>query len=186
MSKHIFVLAALLSLGSLANAAEPPPNGPYFGGGVGASTYDDDGAFLGLSFDDSDSSLQLFGGYKFFKHFAVEGRYQDFGTFTLTGFNRVNFDVTALSAHAVGIVPFGTSGWELFGHLGIGVISQDAESFDDDVSAAAGGIGVRWYPTRNFSLSAQTDVLVWEDDSIGPTLDISVGATQIAVQYIFD
>ena len=48
-----------------------------------------------------------------------------------------------------------------------------------------GGFGVRWYATPNFALTAQTDVFVWEDDSLGPTLDISVGATQLAVQYIF-
>lgn len=180
------VFAVLLALGANADAAETLPNGPYFGAGVGASTYDDDGAFNGLSFDDSDTSLQLFGGYKFFENFAVEGRYQDFGTFSVTGVQTVNLDVSAISVHAVGIIPFGTSGWELFGHLGIGTVNQDAVVVEDDVSAAAGGIGVRWYPTRNFSLSAQTDVLVWQDDSFVQTLDVSVGATQIAVQYIFD
>ncbi len=178
-------LAALLTLSGAAYAAEPPANGPYFGGGVGASVYDDDGAFIGLSFDDTDTSLQLFGGYKFFKHFAVEARYQDFGSFTLSDIQTVNIDVSALSVHAVGIIPFGTSGWEMFGQLGFGTVSQDAAGFDDDAGAVAGGIGVRWYATQNFALTAQTDVLVWEDDSLGPTLDISVGATQLAVQYIF-
>jgi hypothetical protein len=36
--------------------------------------------------DDSDSGSGIFGGYKFFKHMAVEARYNDFGTFTLEGF----------------------------------------------------------------------------------------------------
>lgn len=185
MFKKTLIAAIFLGLGTAASAAEPPENGPYFGAGFGSSAYDDDGAFNGLSFDDSDSSLQLFGGYKFFKHLAVEGRYQDFGSFTLTGAQSVNIDVAAISVHAVGIIPFGTSGWELFGNLGIGIVSQEVDDFDDDVSAVGGGIGVRWYATPNFALTVQTDVFVWEDDSLGPSLDVSAGATQLAVQYIF-
>lgn len=185
MLKKTTVAAVLLSLSAAAYAAEPPARGAYLGAGYGSSTYDDDGAFRGLFFDDTDNSLQLFGGYKFLKHLAVEGRYQSFGSFTLRDLQTVDIDVSTLSVHAVGIVPFGTSGWELFGHLGLGVVSQDVGSFDDDVAAIGGGLGVRWYAARNFALAAQTDVFVWEDDSLGPTLDVSAGATQIAFQFIF-
>jgi len=185
MLRKTLVTAVLLGLSAAAYAAEPPARGAYMGAGFGSSTYDDDGAFRGLSFDDTDTSLQLFGGYKFFKHFAVEGRYQDFGSFTLSDLQTVDIDVSTISVHAVGIVPFGTSGWEFFGHLGLGIVSQDVAAFDDDAGAVGGGIGIRWYATPNFALTAQTDVFVWEDDSIGPTLDVSVSAAQLAVQYIF-
>lgn len=185
MLRKTTVAAILLSLSAVAYAAEPLEKGAYVGAGYGSSTYDDDGAFRGLFFDDSDNSLQLSGGYKFFKHLAVEGRYQDFGSFTLSDIQTVDIDVTAISVHAVGIIPFGTTGWEGFGHLGLGVVSQDVVNFDDDVTAIGGGLGVRWYATPNFALTAQVDVFVWEDDSLGPTLDVSAGATQIAVQYIF-
>lgn len=185
MLKKTLFVAVLLGLSAAASAAAPPERGAYLGAGYGSSAYDDDGAFRGLSFDDSDNSLQLFGGYKFLKHLAVEGRYQTFGSFTLSDVQTAKIDVSTLSVHAVGIVPFGTSGWELFGHLGLGVVSQDVGSFSDDVAAFGGGFGVRWYATRNFALAAQTDVFVWEDDSLGPTLDVSAGATQLAFQFIF-
>jgi hypothetical protein len=185
MLKKTTVAAVLFGLSAAAYAAEPPEKGAYIGAGAGSSTYDDDGAFIGLSFDDTDTSLMLFGGYKFLKHLAVEGRYQTYGSFTVSDVNTVDLDVAALSVHAVGIVPFGTSGWELFGHLGLGIVSQDVGSFSDDVTAVGGGLGVRWYVAPNFALSAQTDVFVWEDDSLGSTLDVSAGATQLTVQYVF-
>jgi hypothetical protein len=136
-----------------------------------------------FKFDDEDKSLQVHGGYKIFKHLAVEARYADFGTFSLQS---TGFDVTAISIHAVGIIPFGESGWELFGQLGLGTVTFDRTgSGDEDQSVAAGGIGVRYSPTQNFSLSIQTDVYVWEDDSLGPVFDMGVGGTQLALQYIF-
>ena len=97
----------ILALGSAAFAEPAKERGGYIGGGLAATTFDDGGAFAGLDFDDSDSGSGIFGGYKFFKHMAVEARYNDFGTFTLEGFG---VDVSSLSIHAVGIIPFGNSG----------------------------------------------------------------------------
>lgn len=164
--------------------AEPSKaSGAYIGGGFGISTLDDGGAFGGFNFDDEDSSFQIHGGYKFLPYLAVEGRYLDLGTFTV---NALDIDVSAASIHAVGIVPFGESGWELFGQLGLGVVSFDLTGVgDEDEEVFAGGIGVRFSPTAKFSLALQTDVYIWEDDSLGPVFDLAVGGTQLTIQYIF-
>jgi hypothetical protein len=65
----------------------------------------------------------------FLPYFALEGRYVDLGTFTV---NTLDIDVTATSIHAVGIVPFGESGWELFGQLGLGVVNFDLSGPSDE------------------------------------------------------
>jgi len=177
MFTRIFLLAIMLAAFTSAQAAEPLASGGYFGGGGGTSLFDDDGA-SGGGFDDTDTALMLFGGYKFFKYLSVEGRYADFGSFD-------GLDASALSVHAVGIVPFGTSGWEFFGQLGLGSVKLEADGFDEDYSAFAGGIGFRFSPTPNFAVGIQTDVFVFEDSDLGPTYDLSVGGTMLTGRFIF-
>jgi len=169
----------LLTICAAADAGEPKERGFYLGAAGGQSIYDEDGAY-GSFGDDEDNSLQATVGYKILKYFAVEARYADMGSFSLV-FEDV--DITAASIHAVGIVPFGSSGWELFGHLGFGKVNTDVSGlFDYDESATAGGIGVRFHPTPRFSIGIQTDVYVWEETS---SYTMSVGATQLSVQAIF-
>ena len=178
MYKRVFAIAVAVMLFGTAQAAEPLERGGYFGGGGGTSVFDDDGA-SGGSFDDTDTALMLFGGYKFLKHLSVEGRYANFGSFE-------GLDASALSVHAVGIVPFGTSGWELFGQLGLGSVKLEFGGFgDEDYSAVAGGIGIRFNPTPNFAVGIQTDVYVFEDDDLGSTYDLSVGGTMLTGHFLF-
>lgn len=181
MMKRLMVVCILLAAGA-ANSAEPMANGAYVGGSIGSSVFEDDGAFIGLNFDDKDQAFQAHAGYKFFRYLAVEGRYTDYGTFALES---VGFDASAVSIHAVGIVPFGGSGWELFGQLGVGSLTLELGGSDEKETTFAGGLGVRFYPTQNMSLGVQTDVHVWEDDSLGFSLTPGVGATQVSLQLIF-
>ena len=180
--RNFTIAALLIAVCGVAGAAEPKPRGAYIGAAAGGSTFDDDGAFSAFDVDDEDTSFQFYGGYKFFKYFAVEARYVDFGTFSL---ETVGVDVTATSIHAVGIVPFGTSGWELFGQLGVGQVNFEAPGVDEDESTLAGGLGVRYSISESFSVAVQTDVYVWEDSSLGTTFDLAVGGTQLAIQFIF-
>ena len=87
------------------------------------------------------------------------------------------------------LIPFGDSGWELFGQLGLGTLSVKASGpggfADIDEDVFSGGVGLRFSPTENFSLAVQTDVYVWEDDSTGFVYDMSVGGTQLSAQFIF-
>jgi hypothetical protein len=178
----IYVIVLLLAV-SAASAGEVNERGAYIGGAVGATTFDDDGAFSGLNFDDSDTSLGIYGGYKFFKYFAVEARLMDLGSYRLESFE---FDTWAFSVNAVGIIPFGQSGWELFGQLGLGQINLDAGGIDDeDETVGSAGIGVRFTPIRNLSMALQIDAYAWEDDSLGQTFDVSIATTQFSMQYNF-
>jgi hypothetical protein len=183
MAKAILT-GLILSVFGVANAAEPKAKGPYIGAAAGLSIFDDDGSFGAAFGDDEDTSLQVYGGYKFLKYFAVEARYADFGTFSDSFNNSV--DLSSLSVHAVGIIPFGTSGWELFGQVGYGKIKQEASGFyDEDDNAGSAGIGVRWFINPTFAVAAQIDAYVWQNDDIGDAYDLSVGTNQIGVLFIF-
>lgn len=182
MLRKIVLAGIVLAAGASANAAEPLANGLYAGGSFGTSVFEDDGAFLGLDFDDTDTAFQGHLGYKFFKFFSIEGRFTNYGTF---GVESLGFDATAVSMHGVGIVPFGRSGWELFGQLGLGSVKIEFDGTDETQTTFSGGLGVRYYATQNLSIGVQTDVHVWEEESFGFSLTPGVGATQLTVQVTF-
>jgi hypothetical protein len=160
-------LGLSLLLGSSAMAAEQASRGFYVGAMGGQTNFDDDGMFDGYRYDDTDSGYTISAGFKALKYLALEARYSDFG-----------FDATAVSAHAVGIIPFGTSGWQVFGQAGLGEV--DLEGFDTR-TVFAGGIGVGFYPTPHLGLTLQTDAYVFEEDDYNPAF----GATQFGIHYIF-
>lgn len=174
----VAILIFTMSCGA-ALGAPSKETGLYLVGAAGQSVYDEGGSFVNFG-DDEDNSRQFAIGYKFLKYFAVEARYVDFGTFEV-GFQ--DFDVDAQSIHAVGIVPFGGSGWEFFGHIGLGSVDRKFTGFPSaDDSAMAGGIGFRWYPTPRVAIGVQTDVYVWDDNN---DWESSVGANQFSLQVIF-
>ncbi len=184
MVRSILVPVALLFAGASAVAAEPEPRGFYVGGMVGTTTLDDDGLFAGLNFDDSDTGFGFFGGYKILKYLAVEARLSSLGSYSVES---ENLDLTGISAHVIGIIPFGNSGWELFGQLGIGSVNIESDCCgDDDSSVGSAGIGVRFYATPNMGISLQMDAYAYEeDDFFGSTYDVGVVATQIGFHYLF-
>ena len=179
MLRSIITTVALLTVFGTAIAEPSKEKGFYLVAAAGQSVYDEGGSFGNFG-DDTDTSRHIAAGYKFLRYFAVEARFADFGTFD-AGFRL--FDVDARSIHAVGIVPFGQSGWEFFGQLGLGTVSRDisGEAGIDD-SAMAGGIGFRWYPMPRLAIAVQTDVYVWDDNN---DWESSVGSNQFSVQFIF-
>jgi hypothetical protein len=179
MIRNAFILITLLTCSAAAVAEPSKDKGFYLAGAYGRSIYDEGGSFGNFG-DDEDNSYHIAVGYKIFRYLSVEARYANFGSFN---FLFENFDVDATSLHVVGIAPFGQSGWEFFGQLGIGTVNRDVRGFGGlDDSAAAGGIGFRWYPKPNFALGIQTDVYVWDDNN---DWESSVGATQLSLQVIF-
>jgi hypothetical protein len=160
--------------------AEPSKEKGFYLVGAGGRSIVDEGGTIGNFGDDTDNSRHFAAGYKFLKYFAVEARFADFGSFDVAF---QDFGVDAQSIHAVGIVPFGPSGWEFFGQLGLGRVNRDFSgvgSIDD--SAMAGGFGFRWYPIPRLAIAAQTDVYVWDDNN---DWESSVGSNQISFQFIF-
>lgn len=182
--RHGLLILVFLLLATGNVLADPAKvRGGYVGGGLGATMFDDGGAYAFLEQDDSDSGFSIFGGYKFFRYFSVEGRYTDFGTFSVEG---IAFDASVLSAHAVGIIPFGSSGWEIFGQLGFGILDDELPGASSESEAvAAAGAGVRYSPTENFSFALQLDVNVYEKTFLGATYDVGFAARSITLQYIF-
>ena len=177
------VLTALLVLSwGVADADSPAEKGAYIGAGVGSTTLEDDGLFSGLTVDDSDSGYGIFGGYKFFKNLAIEARYSDFGTFTVDG---VGGDVSVVSVHVVGIIPFGDSGWELFGQLGLGTVDFSIQGSTTSESVGSAGLGVRYSFGQNVSVGIQTDAYAYEEVDFGTTYDVGVGQTAITVNFSF-
>lgn len=183
LMNRIFTLAiALLATSGIAHADAPKAKGAYIGGSVGGAVFDDDGA-LGVFYDDTDTSLHIYAGYKFFRYLSVEGRYADLGSFS-DGFDTL--DITAVSAHVVGIIPFGTSGWEIFGHLGLAEVRQKVAGFyNASDSAGSAGMGVRWHINQSIAVAAQIDAYAWQNDEIGSLYDLSVGTTQLTFQFNF-
>ncbi len=185
MRRAVTVLALGLAgavAGTTAQAAEPEARGFYLGANVGSATLDDDGIFSGLQFDDSDVSYGVLGGYKFLKYLAMEVRLTNLGGYAV---ETDTIDATAVSVHVLGIVPFGTSGWEIFGQLGLGSLKLDAGFDDETNTVGSAGLGVRFYPTKNIGLSLQTDAYAYEETDLGPTYNIGVVTTQLGFQYLF-
>lgn len=128
------ILAAALALasgGALAQAA--PERGWYGGIGAGRSKIDFGGNFAQVfgatsttSQDDSDGGYKIYGGLRFGRHFALEGGYSDFGSFSfrrvvaapIAGTATANVQSSGAHFDVVGILPLGQR-FELFGKLGI-------------------------------------------------------------------
>ena len=182
MYKKLMLGCVLLMFAAPGMAAESKASGGYIGGGLGNSRLDDDGAFDGLSFDDTDTTAQIVGGYKFNKYFALEARYSDYGSFSVMG---LGIDASAMSIHGVASIPFGASGWELFLQGGFGRVSLDVPGESTDESAFGTGIGIRYSFTENLSLAAQTDLFIWDDSDGFSDYTLSVGGTILSIQYIF-
>jgi hypothetical protein len=176
-------LLVLLLASASATAAKQEARGFYIGAIAGAATAEDDGLFSGLNFDDTGTSYGIAAGYKFFRYLAVEGRLLNLGRYHVQG---IDLDVAGLSAHVVGIIPFGQSGWELFGQLGAGGVGLDCDGCDTDAgTAGSAGIGVRFYPTPHLGISLQVDAYAWREEGYYDTYTVGVSTTQLGVHYLF-
>lgn len=182
MLKKILLATLLMTASLVAQADEPKSKGAYIGASVGLSIFDDDNG-LGIFNDDEDTAFQGYLGYKFFKYLGVEARYADFGGFS-DGFDTL--ELKSRSIHAIAFIPFGTSGVEMFGQLGLAEIDQSVAGFgSEDDSALSGGIGVRWHVTPAFVVGAQIDAFVWENDNLGSGYDLSLATNQLTFQINF-
>jgi OmpA-OmpF porin, OOP family len=180
-----FCVLALLSVAAGAAQADGPVRGAYVGASVGSSLLQDDGLFNGYyDFDDTDQSYNVFAGYRFFRYFSVELRYSNLGSY---GLGADDIDISAVSAHAVGIIPFGNSGWEAFGQAGFANLKEEAGGvYDENQFAGVGGIGIRWNISRNVAVAAEIAAFAWQNDDIDSYVyDLGVGTQQISIQIGF-
>ena len=101
----------------------------------------------GQSFDASDASFKLLGGWRVMKFFAVEADYRNFGSQsdTVLGQEFV-LDTSSIDLFAVGVIPVGSS-FEVFGKAGYTMWDMDMSitglpgSASDDGTDLAYGVG---------------------------------------------
>ncbi len=194
---------AVMLFAGTAGAVEVKQNGAYAGVALGTTsldnnTFDDLGRIPGVQTDDDDTGFQLWGGYKFFNWFAVEGRLAGLGEYTSearegAAFANLKAEAAALTGNAVFILPFGQSGWELYGQVGLGIVSYDLSlstnafgpvvSEDEDGTEAVGtaGAGVRWTPIPALTLSLGLDA--WATEIEDEDFNITMG--RFGAQYNF-
>ncbi len=150
--------------------------------------------------DDRDVGYKLFGGYKFNKHFAVEGGYFNLGKFgftantttagsSLTGTGKFQ----GLNLDAVGILPL-TEKFSAFGRVGY-IYTEAKDTFsgtgavtvtDPNPKKSEGsykyGLGIQYDLTRSLGLRAE-----WEryrvNDAVGNKGDIDMAL--IGLVYTF-
>jgi hypothetical protein len=144
----------------------------------------------------SPRNFQVYGGYRLLRYFALESHASKLGERAAgEGDSLVNLNLSTVTGNAVGIVPLGNSGLELYGQLGAGIISRSA----DDKLQPAGGDGYRAVGTAGFGLrytigaidaltiTAGYDAFVFqlEDQFSGDSLDQSVSLARLGMQYNF-
>jgi len=187
--KKLFVLGAVsLLFANAAFAGVLNEKGAYMGLALGKSKFDDDNQYGFSLADDKDSSFMLYGGYRFFKWFSVEGRLADLGEFKVDDSGLVDVNYGVLTANAVFILPFGTSGWEIYGQAGAGIVARSTSLpiGDDEGGVATIGAGVRFTPIKNLSLALQIDGYGWVEEEDGaPDYDTSIATSQLVIQYNF-
>lgn len=133
----------------------------YIGAGAGMTTIDfcDEFAAPGVSCDDGDTGLKIFGGYKFSPNLAVEGAWVDLGDVTLSsGIGSASVGTDGLEVAAVGIWPINPK-WNVFGKLGLYMwdasVSTGFGSVSEDGTDLMFGFGGTWNFAERISLRAE-------------------------------
>lgn len=128
-ARSALALAVLVGGLLAARDALSQEQGFYLGGSLGPSTFKEFCAAgpTVLTCEDKDMAWKLFGGYRFSRHFAVEGTYVDWGEVsgTVTGPVRVvPLSQTGIGIAAVASLALGPR-FSVFGKFGLFRTEQD-------------------------------------------------------------
>ena len=145
-----------------------------FYAGIGLGRSDIDADVGSSSFDDTDISWKILGGYRFTDNFALEAAWVDLGDFSDNvsysgGVAKTNIDINGLAVSGVGSLPVGESA-AVFGKLGIWSWDSDASvpalgvSPDDDGTDVMFGLGGSYSFTNAFSVRAEWERYKADDD----------------------
>jgi len=157
-----FILAVLFSALSLGSApAFSQDQGFYAGASFGKSDLKD--ACTGLpNCDDSDTTLGIFGGYQFNRHFGAEIGYTDLGKASASsGAASATLEAKGLEFLAVGTIPLNQQ-FSLYGKLGLFMWDADIRVSgpatvltSDDGTDLTIGFGARYSFTKNLAAQLQ-------------------------------
>lgn len=121
----------------------------YVGAAAGQGSTEIDTGSGSPTFDASDMSFKVLGGYRVMKFFGVEGDYRDLGTQSdNVGGQEIDLATTAIDLFAVGIIPVGKA-FEVFGKAGYSMWDADITmaglgNASDDGNDLAYGIGAAY------------------------------------------
>jgi len=182
----------MVALTGVANA-DIKEKGGYVGASIGYAGYDK-GGFEGYYKDKDSGSFGIYGGYKFNRYFALEGRLLNLGKYKVQEPGEgptSDISYSIISGHLVGLLPLGESNWELMAQAGLGsgrykVTGEESANGRD--TAYSLGVGVRWTPTPAFTMQLSADgytFRVREDSLPEETFKTNIGVIQFAGQWNF-
>ncbi|WP_300177926.1 porin family protein [uncultured Aliivibrio sp.] len=198
----------LLTLFSAFTSANDNISGFYLGAGLGATTFDDGGAFdySGVSIDTDDSTIKFIGGYQFNRIVAVELQYTKYGdinvnhpTVKSTGFRGIDIESTSISLAANLGYTF-DSGWRPFGIVGLGALESSTDvlghSLSENNTSFHYGVGVEYAPRAlsglAFRVAYEGDIFIEENVSkdygfysYSDDYAMSIGSLYAGVTYKF-
>jgi len=168
-------------------------SGGYIGASLGSANVDDPQIPFEnpqIFFDESDTGVKIFGGFRVNHNFAVEGFYVDFGdpevnTIESGGPVTVISQITGFGVQAVGIAPLNNQ-FDVFGKFGIIIWDEDnkdngAVFFTDDGTDLTYGFGGAYNVNEMVAIRVE-----WEfydiEDAAG---DLDVDLISIGVQVNF-
>lgn len=188
-------LALLIALGLGTAPAIAADTGFYAGAGIGIFSTDISESDIGLNFDEDDTGFKVFGGYQFLPWLGGELAYIDGGESSVSesdpvlGSAKLEVDVSAITAAAVGTLPIGEM-FELYGKLGIamwdgkltasasGLICEElelgatcAESVSDDGTDFFWGIGAGVNIGEQFNVRIEYEVLEIDPEGVNADTD---------------
>lgn len=176
-SKKTIVSLALCALLAPAAAFATEP-GLYLGGKLGVASTDE------RWIDDDDTSFGVYLGYRFTRHFALEGEYTDFGNLEVSlsdlEINNPRLEPRTWGVRAVGFLPLSDS-FELLGGVGLHSFDldpRDEQGFRDVVGSKSStdlyyGVGGQFNFQGGLSLRGQYQR--YEFKRAGSSDEISLG-----------
>lgn len=160
------ILLSVTSLGAQAQATGVQLNmdsGFYLGAGVGNARSGSGRVEQCIGgCDEKDWTWNVYAGYQFNRHFAVEGGYSHLGKHTTSGtifggFGTAEYKTKALELVGVGLLPF-TDNFSVYVKLGLYRYDSDANVTGAVVTTSSetgteftGGVGLQYIFARNFA-----------------------------------
>jgi|APAra7269097289_1048552.scaffolds.fasta_scaffold20645_2 OmpA-OmpF porin, OOP family len=129
--------ATLLAVASFAASAAEPQF--YVGGDVGSSKHED--------LDGRETSVGIFGGYKFDENFAIEAGYRNLGKWDILGYD---LKTNQLALSVIGSVPVADQ-VAVYGRLGYNRVEAKIAGEKDHENKALYGVGVSYQFTKEIS-----------------------------------
>jgi opacity protein-like surface antigen len=186
MKMRIGVIALAFSAATCGVAAAAD-NTFYIGGSMGQSRPNFDGAGnasgIGRTFNSSDGAYKLYGGYKFHKHFSVEGSWINLGLYDSNTSNQV--EIAGWGLALVGHMPLAKD-FTLLGRLGENRmrLKRLPSGVADTSWSPTFGVGLKYDFNPNFSARAEFERII-KMGSNSTTVSTDTNVYTIGLGYQF-